>query len=433
MWSKSDSTSWQLTLSQQPFLNDCYAARQVIAASNGKRWLLYNDDRYTFAVWLLALLAEHRNPVLPQNAQPETLALLADHIDATTPATLPVATTPSPTQIVSGKLTTPITLFTSGSSGQPQAIYKTIAQLLNEVRTLEQAFGPHLGDAEVLSSVTHQHIYGLLFTVLWPLCCGRNFTSSPVNYLEQWHAFHHRQRPYYFVSSPAHLQRYDELQPLANENAHLRYVFSSGGPLAASVPEHFIAAELAPPVEVYGSTETGGIAWRQRHAQQTAFTRFAGVEVAISAEQRLSVRSAHLPDHNWFMTEDRVQALDSQHFELLGRMDRIVKIAEKRVSLTELEQFCETHAWVAQAKTCILHEPRNALAMVLVLTEQGQQQLRESGRGVLRKALREHLQRRFEKVVLPRKYRYVTHYPLNAAGKVTQTALQQLFIENAAL
>lgn len=434
MWSKSDSNNWQISLSQQQFIDHCNAARRIIATSDSQRWLLFNEDRYTFAVWLFALLGEHRTPVLPQNAQPETLSFLADHVDAHAPTQLPDI---DPRQLtaasLTGRLDTRITLFTSGSSGQPQAIHKSIAQLLHEVHTLEQAFGAHLGDAEVLSSVTHQHIYGLLFTVLWPICCNRRFDSPPVQYLEQWHGFHQHGRRYYFVSSPAHLQRYEALAPLAEPSASLRYVFSSGGPLAAAVPERFVAAQLAAPVEVYGSTETGGIAWRQRHNRATAFTLFPGVDIALSAEQRLSVRSPHLPDTNWFTTEDRVQQLDAHHFELLGRMDRIVKIAEKRVSLTELEQFCATHPWVAQARCCILSEPKSTLGLVVVLTEQGQQMLAHEGRLTLRKALREHLQRRFEKVVLPRKYRYVSHYPLNAAGKITQAALQQLFIENVSL
>ena len=133
--------------------------------------------------------------------------------------------------------------------------------------TLEQTFAEQLGPANIMSTVTHQHIYGLLFTVLWPLAARRPVTLPLVDYPEQLQqilAKANCQR-YALISSPAHLQRLDNLPQLAKYSHSLATVFSSGGPLPNSVPEDFAEHELNAPIEVYGSTETGGIGWRRRN------------------------------------------------------------------------------------------------------------------------------------------------------------------------
>jgi acyl-coenzyme A synthetase/AMP-(fatty) acid ligase len=72
----------------------------------------------------------------------------------------------------------PLTLYTSGSSGAPKPIHKTLAQFNAEVHTLEAQWGALVGDATVLGSVPHHHIYGLLFRVFWPLAAGRAFDRA---------------------------------------------------------------------------------------------------------------------------------------------------------------------------------------------------------------------------------------------------------------
>ncbi|MCO6705214.1 AMP-dependent synthetase, partial [Streptomyces sp. CHB9.2] len=76
-------------------------------------------------------------------------------------------------------------LSTSGSSGEPKLIAKQLFQLANEVAALECLWGASLGAATVLGSVSTQHIYGLLFRVLWPLCAGRPFARQALPYTEE--------------------------------------------------------------------------------------------------------------------------------------------------------------------------------------------------------------------------------------------------------
>jgi 3-hydroxymyristoyl/3-hydroxydecanoyl-(acyl carrier protein) dehydratase len=53
--------------------------------------------------------------------------------------------------------------------------------------------------------------------------------------------------------------------------------------------------------------------------------------------------------------------------------------------------------------------------------------LEQNGHKELCAHLREHLARYFEAVVLPKKWRFVEAMPVNSQGKITQSAIKQLF------
>ncbi|RZA16984.1 MAG: hypothetical protein EOP93_14245, partial [Lysobacteraceae bacterium] len=124
-----------------------------------------------------------------------------------------------------------LVLFTSGSTGEPAAIRKSLRQLDAEVAALESAFGLLAADALVQGTVSHQHIYGLLFRVLWPLSARRPFARRRLAYNEQLTAL--GPGPIVLVASPAHLKRLPDTQDWRALARGLRVVFSSGGPLPA--------------------------------------------------------------------------------------------------------------------------------------------------------------------------------------------------------
>ena len=124
-----------------------------------------------------------------------------------------------------------LVLFTSGSTGEPAAIRKTLRQLDAEVDALEAAFGALAGDAMVQGTVSHQHIYGLLFRILWPLSARRPFARARLAYAEQLTAL--GEQAVVLVASPAHLKRLPDTQDWRSFAQGLRAVFSSGGALPA--------------------------------------------------------------------------------------------------------------------------------------------------------------------------------------------------------
>ncbi len=175
-------------------------------------------------------------------------------------------------------------------------------------------------------------------------------------------------------------------------------------------------------IEVYGSSETGGIAWRQ---QDKAWTLFPGMELS-NIDGKWLLHSPYLQAEQEFQLDDQITLLDDGRFMLHGRSDRIVKIEEKRLSLVELEQRLMAGPWVDEAHALVITNHRDVVAAVVVLSSQGVEQLKNQGRNRLIRQLRKALEPWFESVVLPRKWLFVNTMPLTAQGKIDQPLLTSL-------
>ena len=169
---------------------------------------------------------------------------------------------------------------------------KSVRHLEDEVATLEARFGAALGPGtRMLATAAPQHLYGLLFRVLWPLAAGRPFLRTPLLHPEELVPTMD-EGDFALASTPLALRRLAERAELTSRAAQCRAVFSSGGPLEAGVARRVADALGAPPYEVYGSTETGGIAVRQQWAGDEAWQPLPGVTTALDPEtERLVVTS----------------------------------------------------------------------------------------------------------------------------------------------
>ena len=131
------------------------------------------------------------------------------------------------------------------------------------------------------------------------------------------------------------------------------------------------------PTEIFGSSETGGIAWRQGADTVAALCRRPAEP---GQRRRLLIASPYLPAGHVEHTADAARIAADGRFELLGRLDRIVKLEEKRISLPMLEQALMTHDWVAEARLGVVQENRASLGALLVLSDAGLHALRNQGR-----------------------------------------------------
>jgi acyl-coenzyme A synthetase/AMP-(fatty) acid ligase/3-hydroxymyristoyl/3-hydroxydecanoyl-(acyl carrier protein) dehydratase len=275
--------------------------------------------------------------------------------------------------------------------------------------------------------VSHQHIYGLLFNVLWPLAAGRAIDAKTFYFpLELIGAL--AERDGLLVSSPAHLKRLPELSARAKISNRLRAVFSSGGPLSFEVASDVKRLLGLVPIEVYGSSETGGVAWRQQHIKtDEAWIPMPGVTYRIDSEAGvLEVRSPHLPNEAWFRTADRALSLKDTRFLIKGRTDRIVKIEEKRISLAAIERQLTASSMVADAHVIVMEGHRPRIAAFIVPSVNGRSKLGEFGELVFNRMLRDALSQSIEPVGIPRVWRYLDALPTNAQGKTTYASLSAL-------
>ncbi|AVU73924.1 AMP-binding protein [Pseudomonas sp. FP1154] len=317
-----------------------------------------------------------------------------------------------------------LSLCTSGSSGEPKRIEKNLRQLSNEVQALEQLWGTDLGPACVIGSVATQHIYGLLFRVLWPLCAGRTFVRRQLAFPEDLQRASRQYPAFAWVASPALLKRMgDNLDWPAL--SCVRRVFSSGGALPTEAAQSLHQRLGQWPTEIFGSSETGGIAWRQGAG---LWQPFADVKLSQDSDGALLIASPYLPAGHVEHTADAARIAGDGRFELLGRLDRIVKLEEKRISLPMLEQALIAHDWVSEARLGVVQENRASLGALLVLSESGLHALRNLGRRAVTEALRRHLSEHCETLALPRRWRWLRQLPLNAQGKLPQAEVEALLM-----
>ncbi len=207
----------------------------------GRDVALYATDGAEFAAALFGAWHSGATVHLPGDTLPATCRALAgggamfagDFPAEHAPLAPPPAATPRERLSRSAAISPGVVIYTSGSTGEPRALRKKLSQLAAEVDTLERQFGERVGDAAmVVATVSHQHIYGLLFKILWPLCARRPFLAESLAYPEQLVARLGDTRAV-LVSGPAHLKRLPDALDWTNARRSTCAIFSSGGPLAA--------------------------------------------------------------------------------------------------------------------------------------------------------------------------------------------------------
>lgn len=326
-----------------------------------------------------------------------------------------------------------VELFTSGTTGDSKVVEKALHHLDDEVQALEARFGALCGDASIFATASHQHLYGLLFRVLWPLAAGRPFRTE--TYLQPAELLPRMMQTSncVLVGTPAHLRRMGEMPGLEKLRGVCRCVFSSGGPLDEKTADALASALGAAPIEIFGSTETGGVAVRQQTPGpgRLAFTPLPSVAVERGPDGRAQVRSPFASESGAgtpFTMGDRITLQPDGRFLLEGRTDRVVKVGEKRLSLPDMEQVLRRHPWVSEAALVALgKDPHVRVGAVIVPSEEGRSALARDGRRVVSLALGSSLERDFDRVLLPRAHRYVDALPEDDRGKLNLLALGELF------
>lgn len=416
------------------FRRDVAALVAQLAGREEQRWALCFDDSYRFAVALLASLYANRMPVIFGHQREAILkeqradfdALLTDLPLALDVPVLPVAEgSCTETALPAWPQDPRFILYTSGSTGQPQAVTKSVACMDRESELLAASWKDVFQGCSVIASVSHQHMYGLSFRLFLPLAFGLPFDARLTQYHEQLIA-RHQGRRLVFISSPAWLKRLDNHLALAE----CVEVFSAGGPLSYAEANLSQLALGVLPLEIYGTTETGTLAWRKQVREATLWRLFAGVTLTANSDNSINVASPLIPDTGELALSDVIQlAPDGRQFQLNGRADRIIKLEEKRLSLTEVERRLISLPEVADAAVLTQQQTgRTVLVAAIVLSPYGETRRQKLSEGELTRELHHALRGWLEPVALPRRWRIIEAIPLNPQGKSAYAELQELFL-----
>lgn len=394
------------------------ALAETLARGEGDVFL-HTTFASNFVAGVLAAAAVRRRLVLPAHAQPAYLAeiscpegaLLSD--DA-------IENARGAFELSGADRDPLLVFFTSGSTGAPKPVEKNLSRLEIEARALDTLWGADA--AHGIATVSHQHIYGLLFRVMWPLLSGRTADDCACAY---WEELAGRMAGATLIASPAHLTRLPPHEDFFAMPPKL--VFSSGQVLSADAALACKRAMGAAPFEVLGSTETGGIAWRRQDEADAPWTPFANIVVAANEEGALIVRSPYLQTDAPHETGDGLEALPGGRFRLKPRGDRVAKIDGKRVSLTRVEQALAALPEIESVAAFTLPKRKDALAAVVVLSADGAALLRKDGAFRLSRHLRRIASASLEPAERPKHWRFVDAIPTDSQGKRVLATLRSLF------
>ncbi len=413
---------------------------RALPAEEGQRWAVYHKDSVEFLSIIFALWQLGCTACVPGDNRPATCERLRQRVQGFVgdfPVNLVSNDDLSELGIDAGFDAVPewrvlnadfpaLEIYTSGSTGEPKAIGKTFAQLDSELAALEVLWpGEH--DAVVISTATHQHFYGLMFRLLWPLVRGQHFETEQWQYTEDVYSRALRYSAFTLVSTPSHLGRINTSVAWAEVADRCISVLSSAAPLQRKDSLSVARLLKAPVREIYGSSETGAIAWRvQSDCSDGGWQAIPGVMLSQTDDSLLIVAAKQLAEP-FFEMSDRINFIADGRFHLLERVDRVVKVEGKRVSLTEVEQVVQQSPLIEIAKALVITRKRTEIALVAELTEAGRQELAQLGKRKLLLQLRQPLQDFFELVLLPRRWRFVDQMPYNPQGKLPMDSLQAMF------
>ena len=320
-----------------------------------------------------------------------------------------------------------VVFHTSGSTSKPKEIVKTFDSLAKEVAFHRKRLSID-PETVFLATIESHHMYGKLWRDLLPSAVGCKVDPDVILAPEQLLEKMRCAKTVFFVTTPTFLKRFCAYADQYDVPQNCVEIVTSGALLDADTSAAAKHVFGVAPQEIFGSTETGGVAWRRQGGDvKDAYdwTVFDPVEVKANADGRLVVRSPFSFQKDFVMGDGVELSPSGRRCKLLGRMDRIVKIAEQRVSLPEMEERIKALDGIEDVALVSLDGEKGAyLGAVVVPTDDSFRN--HDAKSVL--DMRKRLIPIFPKGAVPRRYRFVSELPRNPQGKVLSSELKKLLV-----
>ena len=421
---------------------ECKLRRDFLADVASARLALMPHDavcnmsgrRYDFMVLLSAAMLNGQTTVLPSSRAPRAVeAAVADwssvlfaeslaDLPLPDPATVPAAgidALAGQLPLAPGK----VHVFTSGSTGASVRHVKTWdilaggAKLTAEV--IERA-GLNPNRTAIVGTTPHQHMFGLEAAVFTGLAHGYCLYDAPVFYPADLESLVARTealgiRDLVLVTSPPHLKFLEEV---LRQTPQVRCIISATAPLHRDIAVRLEADGDRQVFEIYGSTETGSLAWR-RTAASEMWTPLEGFRLTQGGDGWFA-DAPHLAAGA--VLGDDIELCDDGRFRLLGRRGDMVRIAGKRQSLGALNAALSAMPRIRDG--VVIRETvdgEDRLRVLVVLDPSGAMDSR-----ALRQAVRAHMREHFDPVFVPRRIHIVDRLPRGGTGKISASDLAAL-------
>lgn len=433
VWSDKKYKTWK------DFLVDSAKMRAFIAKNPNDDWILHCEDYWYFLCTFVALLQCNKRILLTQNISESFIAeIKTPGVEFLTDQNAPDSTsiadlienseTPDEKYIrnlpVLNADETRILMYTSGSTGKPKAVPQRMTEFEADNAFIISKWAKEFTSRKLVTTVSQHHIYGFLFGSSLPFTLGVPFRRTRVTFPEEFETLNDEE--YMIIATPAFLKRTIEVEeklPLKNP-----WIFTSGGACTPEVASRTETVFGFCPLEVYGSTETSGIAYRQQNKDGLKFTPFDNAKLWLGDDGCLRIVSPYIKNPEGFATADLAEFFEDGRFLLKGRSDSIVKIEEKRISTTEVENRLLESGLVSDVKVVALqNEIRQYLAAAIVLNAEGKKKFADTEKYLINRWFHDFLMQFFENVVLPKKWRFVDALPVDVQGKKHKDEIIAMF------
>ncbi len=308
---------------------------------------------------------------------------------------------------------TKLLFFTSGSSGFPVGAFKTQSNLSKEVQALKELVLKK-GIKRVVVTVPFVHIYGVLAGLLLPMALENIELVVKEDFLPYELIEEVKIGDTLVVTTPVFIKALGKMSEAFNMNSSM--FISSTGPLSFEDVSIFERLYTTSVMQLFGSTETGGIAYK--FGTSKVWIPLKGVNIQQKNE-RLSVSSPYISKYllregiqklpQPFTTEDIID-LDEKGFELLGRSNKIIKIAGKRISALAIESLLENIEGVECAVVTLVYKKELLRSEQILITLQAKEKLKKS-------VIKGKINESYGILNIPFKVVYVDEIKLSPMGK----------------
>ena len=412
-------------LSIEQFLWD---VSRLAAALPDRQYLLnLCTDRYHFSVGFAAALVRRQINLLPPNETPDLIERLASQYpgvyclsDRPTglesletvlfPELADRGTAALPVPGVPEKQVAAI-VFTSGSTGESVPYRKTWGSLVRVALAEIEILGLRSRRGMALAgTVPPQHVFGLEATVLTVMQGGLVLHARRAFYPADIRGdLASLPRPRGLVISPVHLRvllaESDDLPPVD-------FLLCATAPLSPQLAAQAEARFGAPLYEIYGCTESGGIA--SRRTAETGEWR-AMKDVTLRADSKGTwVRGGHVEIE--VLLADVIELRGHGRFLLHGRTADLVNIAGKRTSLAHLNYHLNSIEGVRDGTFVVPEQEGETVTRLMAYVV---------APGLSGEDLMNALRQRIDAAFLPRPLHFVDALPRNEVGKLPRQSLAE--------
>ncbi len=253
--------------------------------------------------------------------------------------------------------------FSSGSTGFPSGALKTKENILEEVEVITSSL-KEFNIKRVIVTVPFLHLYGSLYGLFFPLI-------NDIDIILKEHFLPHDLLDMIddnslVVTTPLYIKALNRINESKNLSKSL--FVSSTGPLFPNDAKEFNEKFSTDILQIFGSTETGGIAYKFN--DDLLWTTTPKVIASTNEKNELKVKSPFISnliyEKEFKITNHQIQTFDyvefyENRFKLIGRSSQILKIAGKRYSTIQIENILEEIDGIKKAVVFVNSNEKNSL------------------------------------------------------------------------